>query len=82
MNKEQFEKLQPLEVFLEQSKHDFLTNQSMSNREIVFGINRELFGGNTGSINCPSCVLREYKRLADVYFKYKEEHTVENIEQY
>jgi len=72
INSTQFIQLEPLEPFFAQAQHDYLTNQTMANKEIVFGINTQIFGGVTGSINCPTCVLREYKRLGELYFKYKE----------
>lgn len=72
LSKEQFKRLEPLEVFLNQSRHDYLVNQSMANKEIVFEIHRKLFGGDIGKITCPTCVLRTYRRVADLYFEYKE----------
>lgn len=72
LTKEQFEALKVVEPFLNQSLHDYVVNQSMVNKELVFGIHREIFGGDLGSINCPSCVLKTYKRIADLYFPYKE----------
>ena len=70
MNQIQFDELKPLEKFLEQATHDYLVNQSMSNKKVVFKIAEEL-GIKTGSITCSSCVLKAFKRVAEQFFEFK-----------
>lgn len=73
LTKQQYDLLKPLEVFLYQASHDFLVNQTKANKQLVFSLNKEIFGATTGRESCPTCVLREYKRLAELYFNYQEE---------
>lgn len=70
MNHTQFDELKPLEKFLEQATHDYLVNQSMDNKKVVFKIAEEL-GIKTGSITCSSCVLKAFKRVAEQFFEFK-----------
>ena len=70
MNQIQFDELKPLEKFLEQATHDYLVNQSMNNKKVVFKIAEEL-GIKTGSITCSSCVLKAFKRVAQQFFEFK-----------
>lgn len=70
MNHTQFDELKPLEKFLEQATHDYLVNQSMGNKKVVFKIAEEL-GIKTGSITCSSCVLKAFKRVAEQFFEFK-----------
>lgn len=70
MNQSQFNRLKPLEIFLEQSTHQYIVNQSMANKKVVFEIAAEL-GIKTGSISCSSCVLKVYQRVAEHFFEFK-----------
>lgn len=72
MTKDQFDRLAPLELFLEQSTHNYLVNQSMANKQVVFTICKEL-GIQTGSISCATCVLKAFQRVAELFFKFKAE---------
>lgn len=68
----QKQKLKPIEPFLRQSLANYLVNQTIENKEIVFAIHRQVFGGDLGKPTCPTCVLKTYRRIAELYFAPKE----------
>lgn len=68
----QKQKLKPIEPFLRQSLANYLVNQTIENKEIVFAIHRQIFGGDLGKPTCPTCVLKTYRRIAELYFAPKE----------
>jgi hypothetical protein len=77
LTKEQRKQLKSLEPFLRQAQHDYLVNQTAGNKEIVFKIHREIFGGDLGKPSCPTCTLRTYKRVAELYFAETDEKQAE-----
>lgn len=77
LSKEQRKQLKPLEPFLRQAQHDYLVNQTAGNKDIVFKIHREIFGGDLGKPSCPTCTLRTYKRVAELYFTETDEKQAE-----
>ena len=73
MTQNQYDRLKPLELYLEQSTHNYLVNQTMANKQVVFTVCKEL-GIQVGSITCASCVLKAFQRVADLFFSYQEQN--------
>lgn len=83
MTKEIFESLDIYEDLFTKAINDgFIRSLGSSHASFLHNTFFTLFGTTSGILGgCSRCVLRDVKRIGEEYFKYKESHTVETVEE-
>lgn len=72
LTKTQMKALEGVEEYLRKAQNDYLPNPTMQVKEILRDTYKSVFGTSMTNSSCNKCLLRDTKRLAEVYFENKE----------
>lgn len=74
MTREIYNELEKYEQHLKTAKYcDYVRNVTSTELSVLNGIYKILFGKDSKLGNgCSKCQLKDYKKIADAYFEYKE----------